>query len=118
MIDVFHATDALLKTLQDCSNERELIRQVESQLTEYEFASSVQHSELDIAYAAAGGPSTWLEVSVADVNVQPSPPRDSGNGDILVERQSGFVHLSTPAGFIPLVDVVVSHQRLQKKVLN
>ena len=118
MIDVFHASDALLQKLQDCSNERELLKLVESCLAEYEFASAVNHCELDIAFAAAGGPSTWLEVSVADVTVEPLPGRDSSNGDILVERPLGFVHLATPAGFIPLVDVVVSHPHLQKKVLN
>lgn len=118
MIDVFHATDVLLSKLQACTSEREVIKQVENHLNEYQFASVVHHSELDIAFAAAGGPSSWLEVSVTDIKITPPPPRDSGYGDILVERETGFVHLATPAGFIPLVDTLVHHQQLQKKVFN
>ena len=118
MIDVFHANNELIEKITAAENERELIKIVQASLHEYLLASTVQHSELDIAFSVTGGPSNWQDVTCFDVPCTPKPARKSGYGDILVEKASDFVHLATPAGFIPLVDVLPMQAQLKNKRLN
>jgi hypothetical protein len=46
------------------------------------------------------------------------PNRRTTFGDILIEQPQGYVNLATPAGFIPLVDVVYSLGQLSLKQIN
>lgn len=118
MIHVFHANQDLQFMISETENERGLIALVMSNLAKYQLATSVKHSELDIAFAATGGPTAWVNGDNMSVNFNPSPERASLYGDVLVELASGFVNLSTPAGFIPLVDVLERNAALVKKQLN
>ncbi|GAA0859564.1 hypothetical protein [Aliiglaciecola litoralis] len=118
MIYVFHASEILLKQLYAVENERELVTLVMLNLANYQLAGRVKNDELDIAFAATGGPSTWLNTDNLSIDVTPEPERDSRFGDILVEVFSGYVNLSTPAGFIPLVDAVEQNGELSRKQLN
>ena len=118
MIHVFHAGRELQLLMSEIENERSLIALVMSNLANYQLATSVKHSELDIAFAATGGPSAWVNIDSMSVDFNPSPKRASLYGDVLVELASGFVNLSTPAGFIPLVDVLEQNATLVKKQLN
>jgi len=118
MIHVFHADQDLQIMMSETENERGLVALVMSNLTKYQLATRVKHSELDIAFAATGGPTAWVNGDNMSVAFNPSPERASLYGDVLVELGSGFVNLSTPAGFIPLVDVLERNAALIKKRLN
>lgn len=115
MIDVFHADEDLHQQLQQVDNERELLKVVMQRLHHYSLATRVKHSEIDIAFAATGGPSQWLNVDKMAIDFEPQPIRKTLYGDIFVEQSAGYVNLSTPAGFIPLVDAIESLGSLQKK---
>lgn len=116
MIDVFHAQPQLRQLFQSVNNERELISLVATTLHEYCHATRVKHSELDIAFAATGGPTQWVNVDNISIDFTPSPGRRTDYGDILVEQAYGYVNLSTPAGFIPLVDIIEDNGSLRRKV--
>lgn len=118
MIDVFHADKFTLEQIQSAENERSAIELVVSALAQYKKAASVKHAELDIAFAATGGPTQWLNADALDIGVSPIPARATQYGDILVEHGTGYVNLSTPAGFIPLVDVIEREGKLQKIVYS
>lgn len=118
MIYIFHAQNSLLTSMSETQNERNLVQLVINHLDQYEYATSVKHSELDIAFAATGGPTAWVNVDNMSVDFHPVPKRTSEYGDILVEAANGFVNLSTPAGFIPLVDVIEQQGNLRRKTFN
>ncbi|QHJ12826.1 hypothetical protein FX988_03084 [Paraglaciecola mesophila] len=118
MIDIFHASDSLRRKLHTIDNERDLIQLVMKNLSQYRFATRVEHSELDIAFAASGGPSHFANDDAADVACTPQVNRPTEFNDILLERQTGYINLSTPAGFIPLVDAVERNGFLHKKLLS
>ena len=118
MIHVFHADQDLQSMISEVENERSLVNLVMANLQKYRLATSVKHSELDIAFAATGGPSAWVNVDNMSVSFNPPLERPSLYGDVLVELASGFVNLSTPAGFIPLVDALERNAVLTKKQLN
>lgn len=118
MIDIFHASDSLRRKLHTIDNERDLIQLVMKNLSQYRFATRVEHSELDIAFAASGGPSHFANGDAADVACTPQVNRPTEFNDILLERQTGYINLSTPAGFIPLVDAVERNGFLHKKLLS
>ena len=118
MIDVYHASSALLEKYTAATNERDKIALVTTHLADYQKVTSVKHSELDIAFAATGGPSPWVNVDNMSITFDPVPKRRSDYGDILVERGLGYVNLSTPAGFIPLVDVIERFGTLCHKQLS
>ncbi|GAA6186511.1 MULTISPECIES: hypothetical protein [Alteromonadaceae] len=118
MIYVFHAQDKLMDLLANVENERVLISTVIQNIHLYQLATRVKHSELDIAFAASGGPTAWVNVDNLSVDYAPEPSRQSKFGDVLVEMANGFANLSTPAGFIPLIDVIERNGQLLKKQLN
>ncbi|MCC2617739.1 hypothetical protein LJ739_15915 [Aestuariibacter halophilus] len=118
MIDIFHAQHLLQQQMASAPDERSMIRMVMAALDSYALATSVKHAELDIAFAATGGPTQWVNVDNMAVDFSPQPERASQYGDILVERAYGYVNLSTPAGFIPLVDVIAELGILKRKQLN
>lgn len=115
MIDVYYANRELQFELSDVRDERELVATVISNLRDYDFATTVKHPELDIAFAAVGGQTEWQGVSRHDVSVSPEPKRDVNFGDILVEQPQGYVHLCTQLGFIPLPEVITSDNQLTTK---
>lgn len=118
MIYVYHADAALQIEMGLVTNERELVGLVMANLEQYQLATRVKHSELDIVFAATGGPTAWVNVDNMSVDYAPSLSRPSAYGDILVETCNGYVNLSTPAGFIPLIDVVEYNGQLNKKQFN
>jgi hypothetical protein len=118
LIAVFHANSELQTRLYQVENERELVNLVLASLPQYEIACRVMHSELDIAYAASGGETSWINADLTHIDMQPTPERSTAHGDILVEQESGFMHLVTPSGFIPLVDAIEVNAELRKKSLN
>lgn len=118
MIYIFHANNELMSLLAKADNERTLVTTVVENLHLYSLATRVKQSELDIAFAATGGPTAWINVDNITVEFEPKPARGSSYGDVLVEIQTGYVNLSTPAGFIPLIDVIERNGILQKKQLN
>ncbi|MEP4891358.1 MAG: hypothetical protein ABJV04_15125 [Aliiglaciecola sp.] len=118
MIYVFHAQDKLMRLLENVENERALISTVIKNIDLYQLATRVKHSELDIAFAASGGPTTWVNGDNLAVDYAPQPNRNSMFGDVLVEMANGYANLSTPAGFIPLIDVIERNGQLLKKQLN
>lgn len=118
MIDIYHADEPTLSAISSAENERQTIGFVLARLSNYAKATTVKHGELDIAFAATGGPSQWCNADCIDIEFSPVPDRTSHFGDILVERATGYVNLSTPAGFIPLVDVIEKEGQLQKIVYS
>lgn len=118
MIAVFHANYVLQVQLNQVKNERELVNLVLESLTNYQLACRVGHGELDIAYAASGGETSWINADLTHIDIHPTPERGTTHGDILVEQNKGFVHLVTPSGFIPLVDVIEVNAELRMKCLN
>jgi hypothetical protein len=118
LIWIYHANPRLQLLISSASNEIELIKLVIACLTDYYQATRVKHSELDIAFAATGGPSPWVNARSMHIEFSPHPTRPSQYGDILVEQAFGYVNLSTPAGFIPLVDVVEQQGFLKRKTIN
>lgn len=118
MIHIFHADEMLQQQFSSIENERELVKVVMQMLEHYHLATRVKHSEIDIAFAATGGPSQWVNVDNMTIDFTPQPDRQTGYGDILVEQAVGYVNLSTPAGFIPLVDAIEHLGTLTKKQLS
>lgn len=116
MIDIYQASEAVLEQWQAADNERIGIKCIERNLAQYHWACAAATTELDIAFAAAGGRAVWLQESTC--RTKPEPPRPVSFADILVERDAGFVHLATPAGFLPLVDVEVVQFQLRLRTLN
>ena len=118
MIKVFHASQKLKTQFARADDERALISMIVKHLTEYQLVTYVKHGELDIAFAATGGPSPWVYGDTLAVACEPELARSSEYGDILVEQANGYVNLSTPAGFIPLVDVEEKQGSLSLKTYN
>ena len=118
MIDVFNATPSLLTKLQQAANERSLLQLVVKHIRSYEFSSKVDSDEIDIAFAATGGTTRWVNSDNLKIKCDPTPNRQTTFGDILIEQPQGYVNLATPAGFIPLVDVVYSQGQLVIKQIN
>ena len=118
MITIFQASAALQQQFSDVRDERGLLALILDNLHHYHLATRVKHAELDIAFAATGGPSNWVYGDSINGSCAPEPERESAYGDILVELANGYVNLSTPAGFIPLVDVEEHEGTLRKKQLN
>lgn len=105
MITLYFAPPSVLNRLITITNERELIRVVYQDLAHYQIATQINSDELDLAYAAAGGPSPWALADQLPILSTPDLERSAKFGDILLENASGYANLATPAGFIPLVDV-------------
>ena len=118
MITIFQASEDLQALLSEVGSERHLIAIVSEHLDKYYLATRVKHAELDIAFAATGGPTNWTYGDAISVSYAPEIARSTAFGDILVEQANGYVNLSTPAGFIPLVDVEQFEGSLRVKRLN
>jgi len=118
MIDVFNATQSLQVEMQQVTNERSLLQLVIKHIHSYEFSTKVDNDELDIAFAATGGLTRWVNSDNLKIKCDPTPNRQTTFGDILIEQPQGYVNLATPAGFIPLVDVVYSQGQLVIKQIN
>jgi hypothetical protein len=118
MIDVFNAPQSLQIKFQQASNERALLQLVVEHIHSYEFATKAESDELDIAFAATGGLTRWINSDNIKIKCDPLPIRKTTFGDILIEQPQGYVNLATPAGFIPLVDVVYSQGQLGLKQIN
>lgn len=118
VIDIFNASAQLQTKLQDVANERALVQLVIDNIHNFEFSTQVRCSDIDIAFAASGGKTHWLNSDSQSIECSPPPSRHTAFGDILIEHPQGYVNLATPAGFIPLVDVVYSQGKLSKKCIN
>lgn len=118
MIDIFNASQSLQVKIQQAENERSLLQLVIKYIHNYEFSTKVDSDEIDIAFAATGGLTRWVNSDNLMVKCDPEPNRQTTFGDILIEQPQGYVNLATPAGFIPLVDIVYSLGRLSLKQLN
>ncbi|MFT6776794.1 MAG: hypothetical protein ACJAV1_000706 [Paraglaciecola sp.] len=118
MIDVFNATQSLQVKIQQAENERALLQLVMKHIHSYEFSTQVDSDEIDIAFAATGGLTHWVNSDNIKIKCEPVPNRQTTFGDILIEQPKGYVNLATPAGFIPLVDVVYSQGQLSKIQIN
>jgi hypothetical protein len=119
LIDIFHASESLQKKLQNIENERELVQLVLKNLSQYRFATRVDHSELQSAFSATGGQYPGQPAKGEQtITGKPVPTRATQYNDILLERKPGFIHLATPAGFIPLVDAIERNGFLHKKLLS
>lgn len=118
MIDVFNAPALLQTKIQQATNERTLVKLVVEHIHTYQFATSVKSGEIDLAFAATGGLTQWVNADNVQIGFSPKPTRATTFGDILIEQPQCYVNLATPAGFIPLVDVVYSHGQLSKKQFN
>jgi hypothetical protein len=118
MIDVFNAAQPLQEKIQQAENERALLQLVIKHIHSYEFSTKVDSDEIDIAFAATGGLTHWVNSDQLKIKCEPEPSRQSTFGDILIEQPQGHVNLATPAGFIPLVDVVYSQGQLGIKKIN
>ncbi|MFT4811325.1 MAG: hypothetical protein ACI9LX_004698 [Paraglaciecola sp.] len=118
MIDVFNATPSLQEKIQQAANERSLLQLVVKHIGSYEFSTKVDIDEIDIAFAASGGVTRWVNADNLKIKCDPTPNRQTTFGDILIEQPQGYVNLATPAGFIPLVDIVYSLGQLSLKKIN
>ena len=118
MIDVFNAAQPLQVKIQEAENERSLLQIVIKHIHNYEFSTKVDSDEIDIAFAATGGLTRWVNGDNLKIKCEPEPNRQTTFGDILIEQPQGYVNLATPAGFIPLVDVVYSQGQLSLKKIN
>ena len=118
MIWIYHATSQLQRNMHYVDDELALLRLVMASLDQYHYVAHVKHCELDVAFVVTGGPSVWTNAQSMHVCFAPQPQRPSDYGDILFEQAYGYANLSTPAGFIPLVDVVERHGSLVRKTLN
>jgi hypothetical protein len=118
MIEVFNAPQSLQLKIQHAANERILLQLVVKHIQSYEFATKVASDEIDIAFAATGGLTRWINADNLKIKCTPAPIRQTTFGDILIEQPQGYVNLATPAGFIPLVDVVYSQGQLSIKQIN
>ena len=118
MIDIFNASPSLQTKIQQAVNERSLLQLVIRHIRSYEFSTKVDSDEIDIAFAATGGMTRWVNSDNLKIKCEPMPNRQTTFGDILIEQPQGYVNLATPAGFIPLVDVVYSLGQLSLKQMN
>jgi hypothetical protein len=118
MIDVFNASLSLQVKIQQAANERSLLQLVIQHIHSYEFSTKVESDEIDIAFAASGGLTRWVNSDNLKIKCAPTPNRQTAFGDILIELPQGYVNLATPAGFIPLVDVIYSQGQLSIKQIN
>jgi len=118
MIDVFNAPHSLQIKLQQAANERSLLQLVTKHIHSYVFSTNVESDEIDIAFAATGGLTRWVNSDNLKIKCNPLPNRQTTFGDILIEQPQGYVNLATQVGFIPLVDVVYSHGQLSLKQIN
>lgn len=118
MIDVFNATQSLQLKIQQAADERSMLQLVIEDIRSYEFSTKVASDELDIAFAATGGLTRWVNADNLKIECEPAPNRQTTFGDILIEQPQGYVNLATPAGFIPLVDVIYSLGQLSLKKIN
>jgi hypothetical protein len=118
MIQVFHASETLLTKLQNMSDERSLMQLVMASLNQYHFATQVKSAELDIAFAATGGKTRWVNGDKTDIEFTPTPNRATTFGDLLIEQPHNYINLATPAGFIPLVDLTYSQGQLNRIQIN
>ncbi|MFT6992262.1 MAG: hypothetical protein ACJASL_004261 [Paraglaciecola sp.] len=118
MIDIFNASQSLQDKIQQAANERSLLQLVIKHIHSYEFSTQVDNDEIDIAFAATGGLTRWVNSDNLKIKCHPVPNRQTTFGDILIEQPQGYVNLATPAGFIPLVDVVYSQGQLGIKQIN
>ena len=118
MIYVFNATQSLQVIIQKAENERSLLKLVTKHIHSYEFSTQVDSDEIDIAFAASGGLTRWVNGDNSKIKCDPTPNRQTTFGDILIEQPQGYVNLATPAGFIPLVDVIYSQGQLSLKQIN
>lgn len=118
MIDVFNAPQLLQVKIQQAANERSLLQLVIKHIHSYEFSTKVHSDEIDIAFAASGGLTRWVNGDNLKIKCDPLPNRQTTFGDILIEQPQGYVNLATPAGFIPLVDVVYTLGQLSLKKMN
>ena len=118
MIDVFSAAQSLQVKMQQVENERSLLQLVIKNIHSYEFSTKVDSDEIDIAFAASGGETRWVNADNLKIKCEPTPNRQTTFGDILIEQPQGYVNLATPAGFIPLVDIVYSLGQLSLKKFN
>ena len=118
MIDVFHGPETLLCLIQAVVDERKLIQLVSREISTYQFATKVKTTELDIALAVTGGNTHWVKGDNLNIEFTPSIERKSRFGDIFIEQPQAYVNLVTPAGFIPLVDILYSQGQLYTKKLN
>ena len=118
MIDIFNATPSLQVKIRQAANERTLLQLVVKNIHSYEFSTKVDIDEIDIAFAASGGITRWVNADNLRIKCNPSPNRQTTFGDILIEQPQGYVNLATPAGFIPLVDIVYSLGQLSLKKIN
>ncbi|MFT6343387.1 MAG: hypothetical protein ACJAWQ_000437 [Paraglaciecola sp.] len=118
MIDVFNANQSLQVIIQKAEDERTLVKLVTKHIHNYEFSTQVDSDEIDIAFAASGGATRWVNSDNLKIKCEPTPNRQTTFGDILIEQPQGYVNLATPAGFIPLVDVIYSQGQLSLKQLN
>jgi hypothetical protein len=118
MIDVFSAPQSLQLKFQQVSNERALLQLVIKHIHSYEFSTKVDSDEIDLAFAATGGLTRWGNNDNFKIKCDPLPNRKTTFGDILIEHPHAYVNLATPAGFIPLVDVVYSQGLLGIKRIN
>ena len=118
MIEIFNATQSLQSKIQKAANERELLQLVINHINNYEFSTKVHSDEIDIAFAASGGLTQWIKADNLKIKCDPIPNRLTTFGDILIEQPQGYVNLATPAGFIPLVDIVYTLGQLSLKQIN
>jgi hypothetical protein len=89
-----------------------------NRVSDYEFACQVASDDLDLAFVSAGGALPWMASYSAEQPDIPAIKRPIDYGDILIEQPSGYVNLATPAGFIPLVDIIFQTGQLHKKQFN
>jgi hypothetical protein len=118
MIYLYQATPTLQKQMRQLNSERELLRLVIDSVGDYEFACQVASDDLDLAFVSAGGALPWMANFSAELPAIPAIQRPIDYGDILIEQPSGYVNLATPAGFIPLVDIIFQSGQLYKKQFN
>lgn len=118
MIDIFHASEQLQTKLQQSKDERSLMKLVASCLDNYQFATQVKCAELDIAFAATGGKTNWVNADNTSIAFEPLPNRATTFGDLLIEHPHNYINLATPAGFIPLVDLIYTQGQLSRKQIN
>ena len=118
MIHVFHASETLLIQFQHMGDEKSLMQLVMTSLNHYHFATQVKSEELDIAFAATGGITRWVNGDKTDIPYEPALQRATTFGDLLIEQPHNYVNLATPSGFIPLVDLTYSQGQLNRKQIN
>jgi hypothetical protein len=118
VIDIFTAPEILQRNFKQVTGERQLITIVMQNIETYCFATQVNCDEIDIAFALTGGQTRWINADDTKIDFQPKLNRPITFGDILIELPQGFINLATPAGFIPLVDLLYTQGQISRKQLN